>query len=86
MIDESTHAPEYPLFVLFQNSGTEIFRLEHINVKNVSSVKYSVHQVDEFKPCAIISITAERKDQIYNKGNIYIKELSFGPMGVFIRR
>lgn len=86
IFNDNTNAPEYPFFVLMQKSGSEIFRIEHINVSNVSSVKHNLHTFDEFKPCAIISLTPEQKDQIAIKGVIYIKGRSFGPMGVFIKQ
>ena len=86
ILDESTHAPEYPFSVLFQKSSTERVRIEHINVSNVSSGKHSVYPFNEFKPCAIISITPEQKDHIAVKEVIYIKGWSIGLMAVFIKQ
>jgi 4-amino-4-deoxy-L-arabinose transferase-like glycosyltransferase len=77
---------EYPFVVLLEKSNVRAFRLEHVNVNNISSVKYSVYPFSGFEPCAIISLKSAQDDKIINKKAIYVKEWASGPVSVFIRR
>ena len=78
---------EYQFFVLLKESGTQKFRIEHVNVNNISSVKYRTPPFNMFNPCAIISVTsAEQGDKISVKDAVYVKEWSSYPVNVFVRK
>jgi hypothetical protein len=78
---------EYPFFVLFadEKSGRP-FRIEHVNVDNVSSVRYGVRRFRDFSPSAVISLGAPEKDTLTVKGASFAKEWSEGGVDVFVRR
>lgn len=71
---------EYPFFVLLQKNNTQVFRIEHVNVNNISAMKYSIYPFNDFNPCAIISIKSGHEDKIVNKDTVYVKEWSSGPV------
>jgi 4-amino-4-deoxy-L-arabinose transferase-like glycosyltransferase len=77
---------EYPLFVLLKENNTHAFRIEHINVTNISSRKYEKYSFKSFSPSAVISVTPAGSDEIHYKDVIYVKERSFHPVRIFIRR
>lgn len=74
---------EYPFWVIARNSSKELFNFEHINVKNLSSVKYRVYPYRNFIPCAIISIDTEDREKIVTKQIIYTKVWAAKPLVVF---
>ena len=71
---------EYPFFVLLQKNTTQVFRIEHVDVNNISSVKYGVYPFNDFNPSAIISLKSSQKDRIINKDTVYVKEWSSAPV------
>jgi hypothetical protein len=71
---------EYPFFVLLQKNTTHMFRIEHVDVNNISSVKYGVYPFNDFNPSAIISLKYGQKDTIVNKDTVYVKEWSSAPV------
>ena len=71
---------EYPFFVLLQKNNTRVFRIEHVNVNNISAIKYSIYPFNDFNPCAIISIKSGHENKIVNKDTVYVKEWSSGPV------
>lgn len=77
---------EYPFIALLQKGNTQTFRLEHVNVDNVSSAKYSRYPFNGFNPDAIISLKSAQNDKIVNKDTVYVKKWSADPVSVFIRR
>ena len=85
----SLSAMEYPWWILL-NEYHQVSRIEHINVKNKSSVKYRSYPYNNFIPCAIISVGSAQSEEIYTAGNIYIRGWSSGASGqkiqVFVRR
>ncbi len=80
---------EYPWWILL-NESHKVSRIEHINVKNISSVKYRSYPYNNFTPCAIISIGSAQSEEIYTAGNIYMRGWDSGNSGqkiqVFVRR
>jgi hypothetical protein len=80
---------EYPWWILL-NESHKGSRIEHINVKNISSVKYRSYPYNNFTPCAIISIGSAQSEEIYTAGNIYMRGWDSGGSGqkiqVFVRR
>lgn len=71
---------EYPFFVLLQKNNTRVFRIEHVNVNNISAIKYSIYPFNDFNPCAIISLKSGQENKIVNKDTVYVKEWSSGPV------
>jgi len=71
---------EYPFFVLLQKNNTRVFRIEHVNVNNISATKYSIYPFNDFNPCAIISLKSGHENKIVNKDTIYVKEWSSAPV------
>ena len=76
---------EYPFFALLQKSNPQGFRIEHVNVNNISSVKYNTYPFDSFDPCAIISVGIH-DNEVVNKNVVYIKKWSSKPVSVFIKK
>jgi hypothetical protein len=85
----SLSSMEYPWWVLL-NESHQVSRIEHINVKNISSVKYRSYPYNNFIPCAIISVGSAQSEEIYTAGNIYMRGWDSGGSGpkiqVFVRR
>jgi hypothetical protein len=78
---------EYPLFVFLKESNMhELRRIEHVNVNNLSSIKYKIRPFNDFNPYVIISTRFLQNDKIFYKDAIYLKEQVFYPVCVFIRR
>ena len=71
---------EYPFFVLLQKDNTRVFRIEHVNVSNISAIKYNIYPFNDFNPSAIISFKSRQKDKIVNKGTVYVKAWSSAPV------
>lgn len=71
---------EYPFFVLLQKDNTRVFRIEHVNVSNISAIKYNIYPFNDFNPCAIISFKSRQKDRIVNKDTVYVKAWSSTPV------
>ncbi len=71
---------EYPFWVIANNSSKQLFNFEHINVKNLSSVKYRDRK---FIPCAIISVDAEDREKIVTRQIVYTKAWTAKPLIVF---
>ncbi|MBE9096131.1 glycosyltransferase family 39 protein [Tychonema sp. LEGE 07203] len=79
---------EYPWWIILNNSHQSV-RIEHINLKNRSSVKNRVYPYNTFIPCAIISVDSAPSEEIYTAGNIYMRGWHSGSSGqriqVFVR-
>jgi hypothetical protein len=58
---------EYPWWILL-NKSHQVSRIEHINVKNISSVKDRFYPYKNFIPCAIISVDSAQSEEIYTAG------------------
>jgi hypothetical protein len=80
---------EYPWWILL-NKSNQLARIEHINVKNISSVKDRFYPYKNFISCAIISVDSPQSEEIYTAGNIYMRGWDSGGSGqkiqVFVRR
>lgn len=61
---------EYPWWILLEKHHQSV-RIEHIDVKNLSSAKYRVYPYNDFIPCAIISVGSGQSEDIATAGNIY---------------
>lgn len=85
----SLSSMEYPWWILLEKYH-QVVRLEHINVKNISSVKYRFSPYNNFIPCTIISVGSVQIEEIATAGNIYMRGWDSGASGqkiqVFVRR
>ncbi len=82
---------EYPFWVLLQKNGNQFARIEHVNLKNISSRISNMYHYKKFNPCAIIFVSPnkgkvrQQEEIITQKGN-YVKEWSLAPVSVFVKR
>jgi 4-amino-4-deoxy-L-arabinose transferase-like glycosyltransferase len=67
---------EYPLWVLFQKDNNQVTRIEHLNVKNISSRKLNQYPYNNNRPCAIICVGYLLDRKIVNKNDNYVKKWS----------
>ncbi|RCJ39274.1 hypothetical protein A6769_05735 [Nostoc punctiforme NIES-2108] len=74
---------EYPFWIIANNSSKQLLNFEHINVKNLSSVKYRVYPYRNLIPCAIISVDAEDQEKLLTKQIVYTKVWAAKPLVVF---
>ena len=82
---------EYPFWVLLEKDNTQEIHIEHINVKNISSVKSREYPYKNFIPCAIISIKPQNNqektgEEIVTQQGTYVQEWSAKPVSVFMAR
>ena len=64
---------EYPFWVLLNENRVHNVRIEHINVKNISSTRYNTYPFSNFIPCAIISVDSMPSKKITTQESIYVK-------------
>lgn len=65
---------EYPWWVLLKNyNNNKQVRIEHVNVKNLSSIKSGVYPFSNFIPCAIISVGSSPSEELTTKEGNYVK-------------
>ena len=71
---------EYPFWVLLEKNGVRTIRIEHVNVTNPSGTIPI-----RFNPCAIISTLPIKGGEIATEESLFYRELSAGPISVFLR-
>jgi hypothetical protein len=76
---------EYPFVVLIQNKVSDSFRLEHVNVNNISSKYSDIPPFNNFNPCVILCVNCEGDNLLLIKDYPYVKEWSSGSVSVFVR-
>jgi hypothetical protein len=85
----SLSSMEYPWWIILNKSPQSI-RIEHINIKNISSVKDRFYPYNNFIPCAIISVDSAQSEEISTAGNTYIRgwhsRASGRKIQVFVKR
>jgi 4-amino-4-deoxy-L-arabinose transferase-like glycosyltransferase len=82
---------EYPVWVLLQKMERQPFRIEHVNVSNISAAK---KMATPFEPCAVIAdwncsppcpVRDRYKAEAILEGSMLRKAWSSGRVGVFIK-
>jgi len=81
---ESRYNFEYPLWVIFRQRGMNV-KMVHINVQNISKVKYTAYPFNTFKPCAVIAMTQNSEDQIQISENVFIKRWTSFPITIYTK-
>jgi 4-amino-4-deoxy-L-arabinose transferase-like glycosyltransferase len=77
---------EYPLWtLLMKNYGHGLFRLEHFNVKNISSTKSNISTFKNFSPCAIVSVRLLEFPPEPDEKDFY-KAWLYEPVTVFVKK
>ena len=75
---------EYPFWVALGNEGGQTLRIEHINVTNVSNVKYDKDPFNVFSPCAVIVVSANPPGDVNFRGSNYLQKWFSNPVSVFM--
>jgi hypothetical protein len=75
---------EYLMLMAIYHTGNDAVRLEHVDVRNVSTVKSTVAPFNDFRPCAVISTRLEADTEMTIGGIVYRREGSWGPVEVFV--
>jgi Dolichyl-phosphate-mannose-protein mannosyltransferase len=81
---------EYPLWILMQQSYGSNFKLQHINVTNVSSTLENKSSFKSFLPCGVIHMHTKRSKQekvgkINFRGNTFVREWELNQVTVLIK-
>jgi hypothetical protein len=84
-LDLGEYGLEYPLWVLLQKTNGERIWIEHVNVRNISTAKFTAKSSADFSPCAVISARWDGDEPI-SAGTTYRKTWSSGSVQVFIKR
>ena len=77
---------EYPFWPLLNGDSNRTVRLEHMNVTNISQVKYNEYPFDTFIPCAIIIVNANPPNNIRMGDVTYLPKWWFNPVSVFMQK
>ena len=84
-LDISEYGLEYPFWVLLQKTNRERIWIQHVNVRNISTAKFTAKSSVDFSPCAVISARSD-DDEPISEGSTYRKAWSSGSVQVFIKR
>jgi hypothetical protein len=77
---------EYPFWVMLGENGRRTIRLEHVNVTNISQVKYGEFPFNSFTPCAVI-VLSENPPNDVRVGNItYLRKMLAKPVSIFMQK
>ncbi len=81
---------EYPFWVLLQQNNQKTFKIQHINVTNISASLEKEASYKDFDPCGIISMetkkSKQKKSQEINfKDKTYVRAWDSPELGVFIK-
>jgi hypothetical protein len=82
---------EYPLWTLLQRKNSQIERIDHVIVNNISAKKLEIEPYKSFDPCAIVVYANKKnfqaqKDQLQVRDKLYTKAWSEYPMSVFVKK
>lgn len=78
--------PEYLLWAALRETANYGVRLEHVNVRNVSTVKSQVYPMNDFIPCAIVSTDPHPSKQMATNVGVYAQEWSLTPVRIFMKQ
>jgi len=84
-LDIPSESLEYLFWVLLEEKGDAPFRLEHVNVRNISKVKLNEARFKTFNPCAIMSLARDRGKAIMFADSMYVKQLHWKKGGIYVR-
>ena len=76
---------EYPLWVLLHEHETHQFRLEHVNVRNISRTESAKDPFRTFAPCTVIVIGGPPSTEMSVGTSTYSRKSLSDPVGVFVR-
>ncbi|MEH2034504.1 MAG: hypothetical protein V7K67_33725 [Nostoc sp.] len=81
---------EYPLWVLLQQNNQELFKIQHVNLTNISASLEKEDSYKDFQPCGIIAMETKKSKQkksleINFKGKNYTRSWDSLELGVFIK-
>jgi hypothetical protein len=77
---------EYPLWIALKNAQIDSLQLQHINVKDYSSVLYKKKKFHDFEPCAIFYLTDKNSTPLQSlnvQGKIYYSQWHKGRVSIF---
>lgn len=76
---------EYPFWVLLKDSIGPEFRLEHVNVTNVSRVLSDEFPYVSFSPCALLVTRVDQPDTIIVRGVTFHRKWLLSPVSVYVK-
>ena len=76
---------EYPFWVMLREGTGRKIRLEHVNVANISKVKYDEYPFNTFTPCAVIVVSPDPPNEVHIGDVTYLRKWSSIPVTVFVR-
>ncbi|HAX76375.1 MAG TPA: hypothetical protein DCY88_11175 [Cyanobacteria bacterium UBA11372] len=76
---------EYPLWVLLRENTNKNYRIQHVAVNNVSSVKSKLYPFSDFNPCIIFDTSGSVFERMPGEQSKYVKKWSLFPASVFIK-
>jgi 4-amino-4-deoxy-L-arabinose transferase-like glycosyltransferase len=74
---------EYPFWALMAQDGKRTVRFEHVNVTNISQVKYKEYPFNTFIPCAVIVVSKDPPEDIRVGLNTYSQRQFFDPISIY---
>ncbi len=74
---------EYPFWALLAQDGKRSVRIEHVDVTNISQVKYKEYPFNTFIPCAIIVVNSNPPEDIQVGLNTYSQRRFFDPVSIY---
>lgn len=75
---------EYPFWILLDRPGKEMPRIEHVNVTNLSRVKYSTLSHESYRPCVVIFVGRVLPDKLSLYQSQYVLKETFAQVGIYI--
>ena len=76
---------EYPLWILLRENTSEIFRIEHVNVTNISQWLYSRNYLDKLNKCALFTLNSYPTKTISIGDIVYSRMWSSAPVNLYRR-
>lgn len=76
---------EYPFGVLLGEDSRRKVRLEHVNVTNISRVKYNEYPFNAFTPCAVIVVSDNPPNEVRIGDIIYLPKCLSNHVSVFMQ-
>ena len=76
---------EYPLWILLRENTSEIVRIEHVNVTNISQGLYSGNHLNKSNKCAIFTLKSNPKNTVSIGNSVYSREWSSGRVNLYRR-
>ena len=76
---------EYPLWVLLREKASEIVRLEHVGVSNISQRKYDGNYPSKSSVCAIFAVNADPPGALSIGDIVYLRKWSSDSVSLYIR-